>query len=288
MAPSIQKLIQVKKVELPKPDNGEKVGPAGVAVSTDTKEIAIADIVNGRVLMFTKEGGFLRELGRPGQGNGELNQPFGVAFTADGKLLVTEELNHRVQLFDNSSGDSLCSFGKEGTGDAEFKNPTGVSVDSDGRIIVCDFNNCRVQVFNNENRFLFKFGDTGDEKPFLPYSCVFHKGKFFVTDNANHCIKVFDEEGEFLDKFGEKGTEDGNLEGPCGLVESDGKLVVCNRGNGGTNCIQILTLDGQFVGKSDQPIPGNYQVAKFPDAGGTIFIVTALHENYEGCFYLLR
>ena len=166
-----RELVQVAQIQLRKPYGGVNVGPCGVAVSRDG-EIAIVDSENCCVLMYSKGGKFLRQFGHEGRGNGELNNPFGAAFTAFGELVIGDELNHRVQLFDGKTGEFLRCFGKKGTGNGEFKSPAGVSVDSDGRIIVCDYFNRRLQVFDKTNSFLFKFGDTGDEKLSRPFRCV--------------------------------------------------------------------------------------------------------------------
>ena len=201
--------------------------------------------------------------------------------------MIADQLNHRVQVFDCKTGMFLRCFGSEGTCNGEFKCPAGVSVNSDGRIIVCDFNNYRVQVFDRlANRFLFKFGDTGDK---ITHS-VFHNDMFFVTEPHNNCIKVFDDKGEFLYKFGKSGTGDGEFSRPTGLcVDSNNTLIVCNRYNSGSNCVQMFTLDGRFVGKSVEPINNNSvfikncsRVAKYPD--GTI--VVASHQ--EGRVFLLK
>ena len=158
---------------------------------------------------------------------------------------------------------------------------------------MCEYNNHRVQVFDRlANRFLFKFGDTGVEKLCKPYRCVFHNNMFFVSHPERNCIKVFDNKGKFLYKFGKSGTGEGEFRGPTGLcVDSNNTLIVCNTLNTGSNCFQMFTLDGRFVGKSVQPTKINTervfmkncsQAARFPD--GTI-VVTSYQ---QGCFFLLK
>ena len=206
-------------------------------------------------LLYSREGEFLSTFGKSGNGCGELNSPCGAAFTNDGNVIAVDDRNYRVQLFDSKTGEFLRSFGKEGTGNGKFKSPDSVSVDSDGRIIVCDFGNHHVQVFDKNNRFLFEFADSGDEELSLPYRCVFRNDMFFVIDVNNDCIKVFDHNGN-------PSTGDGEF----GLRASSNKtLIICNNENFGSNCIQMLTLDGRFVGKSVQPIWGCWEVASFPD-----------------------
>ena len=69
-----RELVQVAQIQLRKQDGGENVAPSGVAVNKDG-EIAIVDQPNSRVVMYSKEGEFLREFGHQGSRNGELNTP---------------------------------------------------------------------------------------------------------------------------------------------------------------------------------------------------------------------
>ena len=287
-----RELAQVAQFDLTKPNGRETIRPSGVSVSKDG-EIAIVDQQNGRVLMYSKEGEFLREFGHQGSGNGKLNAPCGAAFTADGELVIGDQLNHRVQVFDGKTGKSLRCFGRKGTDNGEFDHSAGVSVDSDGRIIVCDYYNHRVQVFDRlTNCFLFKFGYTRDKKHSNPTHSFFHNDMLFVTHPNNDCIRGFDNKGEFLYKFGKSGAKDGEFRGPTGLcVDSNNTLIVCNRYNSGSNCGQMFTLDGRFVGKSVETINKNTdfikncaRVAKCPD--GTI--VVASHKEGRVCLLNAR
>ena len=124
-----RELVQVAQVQLRKPDDGQIVRPSGVALNSDG-EMAVVDAKNGRVLVYSEEGEFLREFGHQGSCNGELNKPCGATFTADGELVIADQFNHRVQLFDGKTGGSLRCFGKRGTDNGEFKHPTGVSVET--------------------------------------------------------------------------------------------------------------------------------------------------------------
>ena len=58
---------------------GEFNGPWGLAVN-DRDEIAVTELWNGRVSVFSSDGTHLRSFGRWGQKNGEFNLPSGIAF----------------------------------------------------------------------------------------------------------------------------------------------------------------------------------------------------------------
>ena len=224
---------------------GESVGmlngPWGVAVN-DRDEIAVAEIWNGRVSVFSSNGTHLRSFGSEGQNNGEFNQPSGIAFDSLGNIVVTDCKNHRVQVFDRN-GKFLRKFGEYGTLDHQLKNPEGLSINGNGDIIVVDQGNKLIKIFFSSGKYLRKFG--GSCALVLPYHCIQHGQYFIVSDYGDDSIKIFDLEGKFISKFGEKGNKDGEFNNPSYLsVNKEGLLVVCDSGN---DRVQVFELSGKFV-----------------------------------------
>ena len=72
---------------------GESVGmlnvPYGVAVN-DQDEIAVTELGNNRVSVFSSDGTHLRSFGRKGQNNGEFYCPTGMAFDSQGNIVVAD------------------------------------------------------------------------------------------------------------------------------------------------------------------------------------------------------
>ena len=213
--------------------------------------IAFSDDEKDCILMFDKDGNFVRKFGSYGKGPGELFAPAGLAFLNDDELLVVDDSNGRIQQFNVQTGNFVKSFGEEGTGDGEFKRPEGISINNEGHVIVADCYNDRIQVLDKDGKFMFKFGDDDPGKLNAPSGCIYHKDKFIVSDSENHCLKVFDKSGKFLYEIGEEGEADGQFVSPWGLcVEKYGdhqNLLVCDRGNGR---IQQFTMEGRFIGKT--------------------------------------
>ena len=107
------------------------------------------------------------------------------------------------------------------------------------------------------------FGNIGQEKLGLQWSCLPYKNKFFVSDTGNHCIKAFDKSGAFLHKFGKRGNQDGQFNTPSGLlIDSFNNLLVCDQEN---NRVQQFSLEGRFTGKSITHLPGPCGIAATPD-----------------------
>ena len=226
---------------------GMRFGPYGVAVN-ERDEIAVTEIGNHRVQVFSSDGTYLRSFGRRGDKQGEFYFPTGIAFNKNSRSLVADSNNNRVQLF-NEQGEYLSQFGGEGNLDHQLKSPLGLSVDRNGNIIVADKGNKVIKTFSPSGQFLYKLGEgEGEGEGFTsPCHCIQYDKYLIVSDDGDHCIKVFDINGNFLYKFGNKGNRDGEFKGPRFLsVNKAGHLMVCERDN---HRVQVFELSGKFITK---------------------------------------
>ena len=249
---------------------GEFNGPWGVAVN-DRDEIAVTELWNGRVSVFSSDGTHLRSFGRWGQKNGEFNLPSGIAFDSHGNIVVADGVNHRVQVFDRN-GKFLRTFGEHGSLDHQLKNPEGLSINGNGDIIVTDTGNKLIKIFSSSGEYLRKFGGAG----FLvePNHCIQHGQYFIVSDYGDDSIKMFDLEGKFISKFGKQGNKDGEFNEPCYLsINKQGLLMVCDAGN---HRVQVFELSGKFVTKFGSKGSGrgefNYPVSTASLSDGRIVV----------------
>ena len=225
---------------------GESVGkldtPWGVAVN-DRDEIAVTELNNNRVSVFSSDGTHLRSFGKYGKNNGELTCPRGIAFDKHGNIIVADAGNHRIQVF-SMNGKFLRRFGEEGSLDHQF-NCHGLSISRNGNIIVVDRSNKLIKIFSSSGEFLHKFGGKGSLGD--PLHCIQQGEYFIVSDFKDHCIKMFDREGKFANKFGMVGNKDGEFNKPAFLsVNKEGLLMVCEYRN---DRVQVFDLTGKFVTK---------------------------------------
>ena len=226
---------------------GSSVGmlrlPYGVAVN-ERDEIAVTEISNHRVQVFSSNGTYLRSFGRKGDKQGELNWPAGIAFDKNKRSIVVDSNNHRVQLF-NDQGEYLSQYGSEGNLDHKLRDPLGLSVDRNENIIVADKGNKVIKTFSPSGQFLYKLGE--GEGFTSPCHCIQYDKYLIVSETAEHCIKVFDINGNFLYKFGNKGNRDGEFNSPHFLsVNKAGHLMVCDTDN---DRVQVFELSGKFITK---------------------------------------
>ena len=217
--------------------------PYGVAVN-DKDEIAVTELGNNRVSVFSSDGTHLRSFGRKGQNNGEFQFPTGIAFDSHGNIVVADRYNHRVQVFDRN-GNFLSKFGEQGSRDNQLESPQGLSINGNGDIIVADKGNKLIKIFSSSGEYLRKFGGAGSLVK--PCHCIQHRQYFIVSDYGDHSIKMFNLEGKFISKFGKQGIKDGEFNEPRYLsVNKEGLLMVCDEKN---HRVQVLDLSGKFVTK---------------------------------------
>ena len=88
--------------------------------------IAVSDFLISCVLIFDKEGKYLRQFGCEGEKAGQFKQPTGVTYLNDDHILVADQFNRRIQQFNVHTGNFVKAFGKEGSGEGELCFPEGV------------------------------------------------------------------------------------------------------------------------------------------------------------------
>lgn len=85
---------------------------------------------NARIVVFDKNGKYIREFGKKGSGPGEFDQPHGLAFDARGRLFVADRSNNRIQVVDKQG-----AFIEQWT---QFSRPSGIFIDRQGMLYVAD------------------------------------------------------------------------------------------------------------------------------------------------------
>ena len=233
-----------------------------IAVSEKTGKIALAQMLEDRVYLFSESTVFLRTIGHEGTGADLIDVPRSVAFMSSGNIVVVHGENRREQ----KNRRKLSVFTQRGHHITDLSqhllNPSCVSVRNDGKLLVCD--GCSVKVLSPDGANLTQTikAPYCDESPCF---AIHHQGLFFVCYDSLHCVKVFSDEGQFLYEIGCKGTGDGQLRCPGGLaIDKLNNLVVCDKEN---NRLQFFSLEGKFVNSVTREIlkPESVAVAKNGD-----------------------
>jgi DNA-binding beta-propeller fold protein YncE len=205
--------------------------PTGVAVTSDSSFVIVADTINNRVQVLRLVVGadgvsahleFVRSLGSGhGRAGGQLRNPYGVALLQSNggqqeTVLVTELEHHRVSQFalDGTFVGIFAGTGEEGSGDGEFNLPLGITVlGSSGEVAVADTYNHRVQIFDSEGKYKWQFGTEGKEEDgqlYMPSGLASDAHSNLLVIDYTNRLQVFNPEGKHLCTRSDLGLDKAN------------------------------------------------------------------------------
>jgi DNA-binding beta-propeller fold protein YncE len=180
----------------------------GIAVT----DVAVADDLvfaadTYQVVVFTTEGEFVRQFGRPGSGPGEFNHLTGIDVTPQGIVLVADSNNNRVQAL-SAEGEYLWSLGG-GPSSSAAATATADTVTP------------------------YEFG--------LPRSvAVMGDGRIAVLDAFDFSIVLFTRDGELIDSYGQRGSAPGQLSFPNSIEAVGDGLLVSDRQNDRVQLLEVV------------------------------------------------
>lgn len=200
----------------------------------DNGEVYVCDSRAKRVVVYDREGNYLRAIG----GQEQLERPSGVAVSNDASVLYVVDTGgvrsdkHRVQVFDARSGDWLRTIGSRGKEEGQFNLPLLADTDSAGNLYVLDSGNFRVQVFDPQGGLIRSFGKVG--RNFGDFArpkgiAVDKEGNVYVVDTSFGNVQIFSNKGDLLMFIGTRSDKNqpANYVLPAGIeVDEDGRIYV--------------------------------------------------------------
>ena len=175
------------KLDSDSQEDGERFGPAGIAIDSDDFIYVSSRYLN-LIQKLTPEGRIVLQWGCSGNGPGEFNMPWGMDIDSQRCLYVADWRNDRVQKF-GADGSFLRSFGESGKKSGQFHRPSSVAVDSNLNVAVADWGNERIQVFVDNGILLnIMYGEATLSKWALEWLEV-NKDEYSARKNSNLAIK---------------------------------------------------------------------------------------------------
>lgn len=198
--------------------------PAAVAVSPDGK-VFVTDTVQSKVRVYDERGGFLREMGQPGDGSnpGDLQIPTSIAWS-DGLVYVVSPTIGMVQVFTEDGLPRQAIVVKDPKVDARL-HLTAFGVRGDGTFFaVSGGKNMQIMELDDkgvvENRYAeaaladgekVRFGGSG--------SIAFDsQGTLYAASTINFTVHAFNKDGENSLNFGQAGDVAGKFLRPVGIA----------------------------------------------------------------------
>jgi len=232
-----------------------------VALSGD-KWIALSDQGNKRILIFDRQGKFIKAITDKEAGLPKFNEISKMTSDSKGNIYVADAWNGRIRGFDlrgrqiamvivmgsygprgvawdngdflvadsgthrvvkvAADGAILNAWGQRGKGNGMFDGPNAVALDAQGNIYVSDAGNNRVVCMDAQGKFIRNF-DVGAQ----PYNvAVDSKGLVYITSMDGGFVKVFKTDGKYLGNLVDTDHKDQPFQPLAGLkITPEGDLV---------------------------------------------------------------
>ena len=223
------------------------ISPIGIAVDGNGN-MFVSDSVLKQVLVFDKEGKYLRAIGPPDM----FQRPAGIALNDD-RIYIVDTHGHKVLVVSQTDGRLLFSFGKQGTEPGDFNYPTNIFVSSENLIHVTDSMNFRIQIFDQDGGFRSSFGKLGDSSGNLSKPkgiAVDSEGHIYVVDSHFDNVQVFDNQGNLLLIFGSSGNGKGEFLLPAGIyIDSSDRIYVADSYNQRIQVFQYVKEKSREIAK---------------------------------------
>jgi len=209
-----------------------------LGLNTDAQcNLYVADVTARKVMVYDRDGKFLRAIGNPEQ----FNRLSHVAVTPDGTRLFAVDTggvdndDHRVRVFDAVSGEHLSDIGRRGKEPGQFNLPRDAEIGADGLLYVIDGANFRVQVFRQDGTLVRTFGEVGRQTGQFSRPkgiALDSEGRVYVSDAAFGNYQIFTPEGQLLLFVGSRGArpEPATYMLPAGIdVDEDGRVLMVDQ-----------------------------------------------------------
>ncbi|MFI1184571.1 hypothetical protein ACH4UT_34300 [Streptomyces sp. NPDC020799] len=218
-----------------------------------------------------------------------LNEPDGVFATEQDVVIICDRRNQQVRKVDTGTPPVVTKFagtgapGNGGDGQATsiaLNQPMGPTMDAEGNLYFCDYGNDVVRKVdtdtpplmtrfagNGSRGFSGDGGSATDAQLNGPVDAVFDQATrcLYFAEWSGHVVRVVDSAGIIKTIAGIPGSPgfsgdggratDAQLNDPTGLaLDGNGKLFVCDRGNGAVRVVQ-LTPPAVFVVEQGAPDP---------------------------------
>jgi len=207
--------------------------PTGVAVDAEDN-IYIADSERGMLLVYDREGRFVRYIGSV-HGENWYQQPTGIAIDRNaGRLFVIDTPRNLVFMLD-LQGVVLRRLGRgrDGIGAIEFDHPAQIALHGQ-EVFVLDAGGSRIQIVNQDGDLVggIRLPKEGARHRNTGGLAVDRDGNIYVSDVAESVIRIYNRGGGLPVSFGRKGSRAGEFSSPTGLwIDEDSRIYVADTDN---------------------------------------------------------
>ncbi|MDQ6905618.1 MAG: NHL repeat-containing protein, partial [Chloroflexota bacterium] len=167
----------------------EFYGPRGIAIAPNGL-LYITDTGNSRILVFDKDGKFVRSFGSLGTGDGQMDNPVGIAARADGTIAVADTNNARILLF-SAEGQYQSAIPVADWGTVRGLEAYPVFLKNGNLLVPSPTSNRLIEMTTQGQTVRSLAGNTGDlRKPVAVAVSADSTTAIVVNDETNTVVKV--------------------------------------------------------------------------------------------------
>jgi DNA-binding beta-propeller fold protein YncE len=175
---------------------GEGLYPTALTVKGDY--VYVCDAY--QIVIFKRDGTFVRQFGEPGRSPGHLDRPNGIAVGNDGTIYVSDSNHDRVIAYTNA-GKLKWTAGTipagerdvEQTGSREFGLPRGLALDGRDNVFIADAFHFAIEAYDKNGHKLGEVGDRGTTPGLFNFPndiAITNTGVAYVVDRANQRVQA--------------------------------------------------------------------------------------------------
>ncbi|MBE9561890.1 MAG: 6-bladed beta-propeller, partial [Proteobacteria bacterium] len=222
--------------------------PTAIAIS-DNGQAYVLDGVNGRVIVFDRQGQFEFKFGKTGNKSGELLLPMDI-YIANQQVYVADTGNHRISIFD------LTGRFQQKISLDEIAEPVALIV-QDHDVIWSDRKQhqlCRINASTKKSKC---WGTHGREKlqfdfPFM--LAIDSDNYLYVVDVLNSKVKIFNQKGYAFGDIANFGLQTGELVRPNGIsIDKQDVIYISDAYQGTISVFKNHQFQGLLQDASGKP-----------------------------------
>lgn len=203
-------------------------------------KFVVTDQENCRLLIFDRQGNFLKAIGKRGTGPTQFQEPSGMAWDTNGNAYVMDTWNGAIKGFDEKGKEvmdlDLTKF-------KNFYGPRGVEYDGH-EFIISDTGNHRVVLMTADGTIEAAWGASAGSGPGQfkgPLAAAGDgKGNYYVADSDNDRLQWLDKDGKDVKIYKYAGSV------WAVAVDQEGRFYVSTTENNG--CVKVYSPKGGYLG----------------------------------------
>ncbi|MBN9392208.1 MAG: TIGR03663 family protein [Chloroflexi bacterium] len=165
-------------------------GPRSIAFDAASGDLFITDTGNKRVVVYDKQGNFVRQFGSVGNGQGQFNEPVGLALGPDGNVYVADLRNKRVEVVDKQ-GNFVKEIEVPTWKEAVLSEPY-LAFDPQGNLWVSDPANGAILKFDSSGNHIGTYNTASGLALLNPIGLtVAQDGTLYIADATKNSIVKF-------------------------------------------------------------------------------------------------